>query len=225
MRFKHEASDGANAGLQLAIDLLEPIKKRHPEISYGDLWTFAGTVAIEEMGGHKVNWRPGRKDKDEKACVAHGRLPDAAQAQQHIRDVFYRMGFNDREIVALAGAHALGRCHTDRSGYDGPWTSSPITLTNEYFVLLLESKWTPKKWNGPLQYEDESKSLMMLPADLAFVQDPKFKEYVELYAKDEELWKTDFSAAWKKLIELGVNFSDEKPQQEQHKSWWSKLFG
>lgn len=26
-----------------------------------------------------------------------------------LRDVFYRMGFNDREIVALSGAHALGR--------------------------------------------------------------------------------------------------------------------
>jgi len=25
-----------------------------------------------------------------------------------------RQGFNDQEIVALSGAHALGRCHTDR---------------------------------------------------------------------------------------------------------------
>lgn len=30
----------------------------------------------------------------------------------HVRDIFGRMGFNDREIVALLGAHALGRCHT-----------------------------------------------------------------------------------------------------------------
>jgi hypothetical protein len=29
------------------------------------------------------------------------------------------MGFGDREIVALCGAHALGRCHRDRSGFDG----------------------------------------------------------------------------------------------------------
>ncbi len=28
---------------------------------------------------------------------------------QGLRDVFYRMGFNDKEIVALSGAHALGR--------------------------------------------------------------------------------------------------------------------
>ena len=26
------------------------------------------------------------------------------------------MGFTDPEIVALLGAHAVGRCHTDRSG-------------------------------------------------------------------------------------------------------------
>lgn len=46
------------------------------------------------------------------------------------------MGFNDQEIVALSGAHALGRCHTDRSGFTGPWTFSPTTLTNDYYKLL-----------------------------------------------------------------------------------------
>jgi catalase (peroxidase I) len=33
------------------------------------------------------------------------------------------MGFDDREIVALIGAHSLGRCHRDRSGFEGPWTN------------------------------------------------------------------------------------------------------
>lgn len=33
------------------------------------------------------------------------------------------MGFNDQEIVALNGAHTLGRCHSDRSGFLGPWTN------------------------------------------------------------------------------------------------------
>ena len=28
---------------------------------------------------------------------------------QHIRDIFYRMGFNDQEIVALIGAHSVGK--------------------------------------------------------------------------------------------------------------------
>ena len=48
--------------------------------------------------------------------------------------------FNDQEIVALAGAHALGRCHTDRSGFDGPWTFSPTTFTNAFYSLLMDEK-------------------------------------------------------------------------------------
>jgi hypothetical protein len=43
-----------------------------------------------------------------------------------------------------------------------------------------------KKWNGPLQYEDRSGELMMLPGDMALLWDRKFKKYVELYAKDED---------------------------------------
>ena len=74
------------------------------------------------------------------------------------------MGFNDQEIVALSGAHALGRCHRDRSGFDGPWTFSPISVTNEYFKLLFDESWVWKKWDGPKQLEDKkTKSLMMLP--------------------------------------------------------------
>ena len=34
-----EAQDPANAGLHVAMDALEPIKAKHPWISYGDLWT------------------------------------------------------------------------------------------------------------------------------------------------------------------------------------------
>ena len=37
------------------------------------------------------------------------------------------MGFDDQEIVALSGAHSLGFCHDDRSGFVGkypPWPCS-----------------------------------------------------------------------------------------------------
>ena len=33
---------------------------------------------------------------DGKNCPPDGRLPDAAQGAQHIRNIFYRMGFNDQ---------------------------------------------------------------------------------------------------------------------------------
>ena len=123
MRFNPEANWGANAGLGVARDALEPIKEKHPEISYADLYTLAGVVAVEESGGPTIPYRTGREDfEGGKTSPPDGRLPDADKGSrkmtaQHVRDVFYRMGFNDREIVALLGAHALGRCHTDRSGY------------------------------------------------------------------------------------------------------------
>ncbi|KAH0445880.1 hypothetical protein IEQ34_025286 [Dendrobium chrysotoxum] len=52
-----------------------------------------------------------------------------------------RMGFNDQEIVALSGAHSMGRCHPDRSGFKGPWTNAPTAFSNLYFKELLEKKW------------------------------------------------------------------------------------
>merc|ERR1712146_146022 len=71
-------------------------------------------------------------------------------------------GFTDQEIVALSGAHALGRCHSTRSGFEGPWTKAPTMFSNEYYRELLENDWSVKNWSGPKQYEDRSKELMML---------------------------------------------------------------
>ncbi|CAL5220123.1 g2078 [Coccomyxa viridis] len=213
MRFPAEKGIDANKGLNIAQDLLEPIKKQFPWISYSDLWTLAGAVAIEELGGPHIKWRPGRKDvDDETKCPPDGRLPDAAKGPPHLRDIFYRMGFNDQEIVALSGAHALGRCHRDRSGFEGPWNHSPTTFSTEYFRLLLEEKWIPRKWDGPKQYTDAStKELMMLPTDMALIWDKKFKPYVELYAKDQDRFFEDFSAAFSRLLELGVPFPESAP--------------
>jgi cytochrome c peroxidase len=78
MRFAPESEHGANAGLKLAVAALDPIKKKYPGLSYADLWTLAGVVAIEDMGGPTIPWKPGRSDAaDGKSCPADGRLPDA----------------------------------------------------------------------------------------------------------------------------------------------------
>ncbi|KAF7548253.1 hypothetical protein G7046_g8739 [Stylonectria norvegica] len=216
MRFAPESAHGANAGLIAARDFLDPVKAKFPWISYSDLWILGGVTAIQEMQGPIVPYRPGRADRDLAACTPDGRLPDATKKADHLRDIFYRMGFNDQEIVALSGAHALGRCHADRSGFDGPWTFSPTVLTNDYFRLLIEEKWQWKKWSGPAQYEDKTtKSLMMLPSDLALIQDKKMKPWVEKYAKDNEVFFKDFSAVVLRLFELGVPF----PEQSESARW------
>ena len=49
---------GGNAGLGIARNLLEPIKAKHPNVTYADLYILAGVVAVEEMGGPKVGTVP-----------------------------------------------------------------------------------------------------------------------------------------------------------------------
>ena len=101
------------------------------------------------------------------------------------------------------GAHALGRCHPTSSGYEGPWTPTPTTFNNAYYTLLLNIKWEvdPKKPN--IQYKDPSGKLMMLPSDIVLIQDPKFKEYVSLYAKEPKTFNQDFADCFSRLLELG----------------------
>ncbi|CAE8593897.1 unnamed protein product [Polarella glacialis] len=222
MRFEPEGSWGANAGLKKAHALLEPVKKQFPGMSYADLWVFAACVAIEEMGGNKVPFTPGRSDKASgKECPMwegkthkDGRLPSADMGSPdktatHLRLIFNRMGFDDREIVALSGAHSMGACHTENSGFWGPWTRAPTTVSNEYFRELMENTWTPKTthkgkpWKGPAQFEDPTGDLMMLPSDMVLIQDKQFKKYVEQYAKDDSLFQKDFAAVCGKLFNLG----------------------
>jgi cytochrome c peroxidase len=207
MRHAPEKDHGANAGLDVAREKLESIKKKHPEISYADLYILASIVAIEAMGGPKISFRPGRTDtKDNKLCTPDGRLPDASKGRDHIRAIFYRMGLNDEEMVALiGGGHAIGRCHTDRSGFSGPWTNSPTMFTNDFFVQLLENEWSEKKWDGPTQYEDKSGELMMLPTDLELRDDPIFRKHSEKFAEDEDYFFEVFAKAYEKLVNMGCD--------------------
>lgn len=210
MRYEAEGGDPANAGLQHARVFLEPVKAKHSWITYADLWTLAGVEAIKQMGGPEISWRPGRTDYvDDSKLPPRGRLPDGALGGDHLRHIFYRMGFNDQEIVALSGAHNLGRCHADRSGFDGAWVNNPTRFSNTYFKLMMSREWREKVLdNGVRQYvhydEDAEEELMMLPTDLALVGDKAFKPWVELYAKDKERFFEDFAKVFAKLVELGI---------------------
>jgi catalase (peroxidase I) len=97
------------------------------------LSSLAGCVAVEHMGGPHIEWTGGRRDKgNETDCPPLGRLPDGALGKDHVLDVFVsRMGFTVQETVALIGAHTVGRCHADRSGFDGPWTYNPTRFSNQ----------------------------------------------------------------------------------------------
>lgn len=214
MRFKKEQGDPENAGLVKGMNYLQSIKDQFPEISHGDLYTLGGVVGIQEMNGPKISWRPGRVDLPIDVTPPYHRLPDASQSTgEYVRSVFtQRLGFTDQELVVLIGVgHAIGKCHTYNSGFDGPWTFSPTTVSNEFFKLLLSEDWKFKKWDGKKQYEDEgSHSLMMLPTDMVLKQDSDMKKWVEIYAKDEDRCMKDFADAFSKLLERGIKFDTPK---------------
>jgi len=190
IRFDPELSHGANAGLKIAIDLLEPIKSKFPDISYADLYQLASVEAIKYAGGPDIPFRLGRSDAPApKECTPDGRLPDANERMPHLRDVFYRMGLNDKEIIALSGAHTLGRAHSDRSGFeDKAWTVNPVVFDNTYFKELLAN---------------DNPALLRLTSDEALMDEDEMLAVVKSYAESQDTFFADYSAAHEKLSELG----------------------
>ncbi|CUS24674.1 LAQU0S18e01640g1_1 [Lachancea quebecensis] len=208
-RFKKEMNDPSNKGLQNGFQFLSSIHEKFPWISHGDLFTLAGVTAIQEMQGPKIPWRAGRVDQGEDTTPDNGRLPDASRDANYVRNFFKRMNFDDREVVALLGAHALGKTHYKNSGYEGPWGAATNVFSNEYYVNLLNEKWEyVKNDEGNMQYNND-KGYMMLPTDMALVQDPKYLKIVKEYANNQDVFFTDFGKVFTKLIQNGIEFPKE----------------
>ncbi|WCJ34590.1 ascorbate peroxidase 2 [Euphorbia peplus] len=186
IRHAQELAHQANNGLDIAVSLLQPIKDKFPLLTYADFYQLAGVVAVEVTGGPEIPFHPGRPDKHDPP--PEGRLPDATKGSDHLRDVFGRMGLSDKDIVALSGGHTLGRCHKERSGFEGPWTTNPLNFDNSYFKELLSG---------------EKEGLIQLPSDKALLDDPVFRPLVEKYAADEDVFFEDYAEAHLKLSELG----------------------
>ncbi|KAF5445195.1 hypothetical protein F2P56_034263 [Juglans regia] len=210
LRFEIELKHGANAGLVNALKLLQPIKDKYSGVTYADLFQLASATAVEESGGPKIPMKYGRVDVTGPTdCPEEGRLPAAGPPSpaDHLRDVFYRMGLSDKEIVALSGAHTLGRSRPERSGWGKPetkytksgpgapggqsWTVQWLKFDNSYFKDIKERR-------------DED--LLVLPTDAVLFEDPSFKVYAEKYAEDQETFFKDYAEAHAKLSNLGAKF-------------------
>jgi catalase (peroxidase I) len=126
-----------------------------------------------------------------------------------------RLGFTDEETVALiGGGHAIGKAHLENSGFLGPWSTSPVVFTNQFFTLLKQDSLynfiaydNTTTREGQLEAHDlfvEAEPLMMLPTDLALVRDPVFARTVDKFASDELGFFEVFASAFGRLLELGV---------------------
>ncbi|XP_024976158.1 probable L-ascorbate peroxidase 6, chloroplastic/mitochondrial isoform X1 [Cynara cardunculus var. scolymus] len=210
LRFEVEQKHAANAGLVNALKLLQPIKDKYAGITYADLFQLASATAVEDAGGPKIPMKYGRVDvSGPEQCPEEGRLPDAGPPSPaaHLREVFYRMGLTDKDIVALSGAHTLGRSRPERSGWgkpetkytkEGPgapggqsWTIKWLQFDNSYFKDIKERR---------------DADLLVLPTDAALFEDPSFKVFADKYAEDEKAFFDDYAEAHAKLSNLGAKF-------------------
>jgi hypothetical protein len=212
MRFRDggESKFGANAGLsEVAIPLLSNISNKYCPalISHADLWALAANVAIRMLGGPDIPTRFGRVDatsSSESVPSQEGRLPDGDKGADHLRQIFFAKGFDDKDIVALSGAHAVGKCHVERSGFDGAWTDQPLKFDNSYFKNLLTKSYNRETTAaGKPQHKCPVSGVIMLDTDLALIQDGTFKRYVDQYSNDQEAFFNDFSEAWVRMQECG----------------------
>jgi len=221
-----DLSSPENGGLASIVDMLEPIAATATILSKADVWHLAANVAVELAGGPAMEFRTGRKQASSCSGTA-SRLPDAEQGHDHIRDVFVvRLGFTEREVVALMGAHVLGRAQAGNSGYEGPWVpeNQNSRFTNLYFSDLLRHRWnrrtlpdylgmSRKEWRGP-------GNTIMLNTDIETAFDTSacgsaggngncpraqhgFSAAVTEFAQSQQVFFTMFSSAWTKLSALG----------------------
>ncbi|KAL0713270.1 hypothetical protein Bca4012_020248 [Brassica carinata] len=228
LRYEIELKHGANAGLVNALNLIQHIKDMYSGISYADLFQLASATAIEEAGGPKIPMKYGRVDTSgPHECPEEGRLPDAGPPSpaNHLREVFYRMGLDDKDIVALSGAHTLGRSRPERSGWGKPetkytkkgpgapggqsWTPEWLKFDNSYFTEIKEKG-------------DED--LLVLPTDAAIFEDSSFKVYAEKYAADQDAFFKDYAESHAKLSNLGAKFNPPEMNSRQvlrvvHGTW------
>eukprot|EP00611_Tribonema_gayanum_P003655 TRINITY_DN128_c4_g1_i1.p1 TRINITY_DN128_c4_g1~~TRINITY_DN128_c4_g1_i1.p1 ORF type:complete len:344 (+),score=109.27 TRINITY_DN128_c4_g1_i1:51-1034(+) len=232
IRFDPEIKHGANAGLSKGLKLLEPIKASCPSVSWADLLQMASAEFVVMAGGPRIAMRYGRVDAvGPDDCPVEGNLPGAGapfgdgskDAGEHLRKVFHRMGFNDQEIVALSGAHTIGRAFKERSGTTphGYTEKGATKYTCPAFRARHDGaagvgmpggqSWTPKWLTFDNSYftVTPEKELLRLETDKVLETDPGFAPHYRRYAESQAEFFKDYAAVHKKLSELGSKFEPE----------------
>jgi len=215
IRHSEQLAHKGNEGLHIAVEFLERIREEVPGISFADLHVLAAYESIEALGGPHIEFTPGRVDFGEEKVPHDNRLLRPwISGPTAIRKAFYRMGLNDREILALiGGGHSIGTKHLDRSGYSGSWTLHPNKFGNDFLCNLWECDWytdTDRKTGRRQLVDEEGGQLRLLLTDWCLVLDVAFRQYIELYVQDEDIFFQDFAKTFKKVTELGVFKDSEK---------------
>jgi catalase-peroxidase len=198
------------------------------KISLADLIVFAGGVAVEEAAKKagfdvKVSFAPGRVDaRAEQTDVASFAVlePLADGFRNYVRgglakhsaemliDKAQLLTLSAPEMTVLVGGMRALNANTGGSKH-GILTQSPGSLTNEFFVNLLDmsTEWKPGTTDGEYLGVDRKTGQQKWTAsrvDLVFGSNSQLRALAEVYAQDDarEKFVKDFAAAWSKVMNL-----------------------
>jgi catalase-peroxidase len=227
----------ANDPAQLAkvLSALEGIQKDFnasatggKKVSLADLIVLAGTAAVEaaaKKAGHdvKVPFTPGRTDATAEQTDADSFAPleptaDAFRnylrpgiqrpAEELMVDRAQLMTLTAPEMTVLVGGMRALDANTGGVKH-GVFTDRPGTLTNDYFVNLLDmgTSWQPAA-NGTYEGRDRKTGKTKWTAtrvDLVFGSNSQLRAIAEVYGQNDGQAKfvKDFVAAWTKVMNLG----------------------
>jgi catalase-peroxidase len=222
----------ANEPPQLAkvLETLEHVRKDFgKKASLADLIVLGGCAAVEEAAaraGHEITvpFVPGRTDASQQQTevesfavlepVADGfrnytRAGDPVSPETRLLDRANLLKLTAPEMTVLVGGMRALNANFGQSKH-GIFTDRPETLTNDFFVNLLDmsTAWRPSASNENV-YEGRDRlsgeqRWTATSVDLVFGAHSQLRALAEVYASDDakEKFVRDFVAAWSKVMNL-----------------------
>ena len=199
------------------------------KVSLADLIVLGGCAAVEEAAkkaGHavKVPFSPGRTDASQEQTdvdsfavlepTADGfrnylRMGHQRPAEELLVDRAQLLTLTAPEMTVLVGGMRALNANFGQSKH-GVFTNRPETLTNDFFVNLLDmnTKWQASSTSEGV-YEGRDRATGELKwtgtrVDLVFGSNSQLRAIAEFYAWDDskEAFVKDFVAAWNKVMNL-----------------------
>ncbi|NNH55681.1 catalase/peroxidase HPI [Rhizobium laguerreae] len=195
------------------------------KISLADLIVLAGAAGVEKAaaaGGHAVSvpFTPGRMDASEAQTDAHSFAALKPRADGFRNYIGGRQFMKPEEalvdraqLLTLTGPEMtvlVGGLRVLKAGAPehGVFTSRPETLTNDFFVNLLDmgTQWSPAAGKDGV-YEGRDRNTNEVKwtgtrVDLIFGSHSQLRAFAEVYAQSDAKQKfvKDFVAAWTKVM-------------------------
>ncbi len=223
------------AGLAKVLKALEAIQKEFnssqsggKKVSLADLIVLGGCVAVEaaaKKAGHdvKIPFSPGRTDASQDQTDVHSfavleptadgfrnyqRKGDQRPTEELLVDRSQLLTLTAPEMTVLVGGMRALNANFGQSKH-GVFTNRPETLTNDFFVNLLDigTKWEASPTEGVIEGRDRMSGKVKWTGtrvDLVFGSNSQLRAIAEAYACDDskEAFVKDFVAAWNKVMNL-----------------------